>query len=277
MPELSVSAKSPSIGRIIRVGLAVLIPLTPIVVALIAFHGATRVVPVSQTTAAGSSSQQANGGSAAPAKPVSRIPTGPGALIAYVNHRTGVYTTPGGHKFASLAAETAFRSPTWVLVHSVRHHWLGVINTVAGNNRIGWIHESAAAVLKRIQWRIQVHLSSHRLVVYHAGTAVKDYLIADGAPQAPTPTGHYAITDRLTTGDRTGPYGCCILATSATAPHHISDWDGGNRIAIHSTPTDTYASIGHSVSHGCVHVTLAEGRWLLAHIPLGTPVNISSA
>ena len=85
------------------------------------------------------------------------------------------------------------------------------------------------------------------------------------------------MTDRLTTGDPEGPYGCCILGTSAQAPHHISDWDGGNRIAIHSTPPDTYWGIGESISHGCMHVTLPEGRWLLAHIPLGTPVDISSA
>jgi lipoprotein-anchoring transpeptidase ErfK/SrfK len=28
------------------------------------------------------------------------------------------------------------------------------------------------------------------------------------------------------------------------------------------------------VSHGCLRLTLAEGRWLLSHIPLGTPTII---
>ena len=46
----------------------------------------------------------------------------------------------------------------------------------------------------------------------------------------------------------------------------------GSRIAIHSTPET--ATVGQPVSHGCVRVTLAEGRWLLAHIPLGTPAYI---
>ena len=83
------------------------------------------------------------------------------------------------------------------------------------------------------------------------------------------------LPDRLTTGDPSGPYGCCILALSAKAPHAIQGWNGGDRIAIHSTP-DT-GSIGLPVSHGCLRLTLAEGRWLIDHIPLGTPTIISSA
>ena len=72
-----------------------------------------------------------------------------------------------------------------------------------------------------------------------------------------------------------GPYGCCILALSAHAPHAIQGWVGGTRIAIHSTPES--ATIGEAASHGCVRVTLPEGRWLLAHIPLGTPTLINSS
>ena len=107
------------------------------------------------------------------------------------------------------------------------------------------------------------------------GSAVKArYTVAVGAPDAPTPTGRFAVTDRLNTGDPSGPYGCCILALSAKAPHAIQGWSGGNRIAIHSTPETS--SIGQPVSHGCMRLTLAEGRWLLDHIPIGTPTLISS-
>jgi lipoprotein-anchoring transpeptidase ErfK/SrfK len=181
---------------------------------------------------------------------------------------------PGGRKIAEIATKTGFGSPTWVLVRHVKGHWLGVINTAAGNNHIGWIKASAVN-LSRDTWSIHAHLSRHMLDVYHGGRLVEHFPIATGKPTAPTPTGLYAVTDRLTTGDPEGPYGCCILATSAKAPHKISDWDGGNRIAIHSTPeTD---SIGYSVSHGCMRLSLADGQWLIRHIPLATPVRISSA
>jgi lipoprotein-anchoring transpeptidase ErfK/SrfK len=110
--------------------------------------------------------------------------------------------------------------------------------------------------------------------VHDAGKVVQRYAVAIGRPDAPTPTGRFAVTDRLLTGDPAGPYGCCILALSAHSPHAIQGWTGGDRIAIHSTPDA--ASIGQAASHGCVRVTMDEGRWLLAHIPLGTPTLISS-
>ena len=101
---------------------------------------------------------------------------------------------------------------------------------------------------------------------------VARWKIAVGAPASPTPTGTFQVTDRLHTGDPSGPYGCCVLALSAVAPHAIQGWSGGNRVAIHSTPETS--SIGLPVSHGCMRLTLAQGAWLLRHIPLGTPAEI---
>jgi len=136
-----------------------------------------------------------------------------------------------------------------------------------------WIRLSATT-LSRVQYEIKVSLSARRLTVLDSGRVVERYTIAVGRPTAPTPTGRFAVTDRLATGDPTGPYGCCILALSAVSPHAIQGWTGGDRIAIHSTP-DT-PSLGLPVSHGCIRLTLAEGRWLMYHIPLGTPTVITS-
>ena len=108
----------------------------------------------------------------------------------------------------------------------------------------------------------------------HRNRVLKRFTIAIGRPTAPTPTGYFQVTDRLDTHDPTGPYGCCILALSAEAPHAIQGWDGGNRIAIHSTPETS--SIGLPVSHGCMRLTLPEGQWLIDHVPLGTPTIIRS-
>jgi len=151
--------------------------------------------------------------------------------------------------------------------------WLGVIGTAAGNGRVGWIPASAAS-LDRVAWELKVSLSARRVTVIDAGKVLQRYTVAVGAPDSPTPTGRFEVTDRLATGDPTGSYGCCILALSAHSPHAIQHWSGGDRIAIHSTPESS--SIGHPVSHGCMRLTLAEGRWLLDHVPLGTPVLISS-
>lgn len=196
-----------------------------------------------------------------------------GALIALLRRPTEMRRAPGGTVLAGVGTRTEFGSPQSMWVVQEAPGWLGVVSPVAGNGRLGWIPASSAS-LSRVNWELEVSLSARRLTVIESGAVIQRYTIAVGRPSAPTPTGRFAVTDRLYTNDPTGPYGCCVLALSAKSPHAIQDWSGGDRIAIHSTP-DT-ASIGQAASHGCMRLTLAEGRWLLAHIPLGTPTLISS-
>jgi len=202
---------------------------------------------------------------------VTAIPSGPGALTALLVHRTVMRSRPNGGKIASVGLRSQFGSPVVMGVARVEGGWLGVVSPVAGNGRLGWIPR-VDTILTRVNYQLEVSLSQRKLTVLDEGHVVERYTIAVGKPSAPTPTGRFAITDRLNTGDPTGPYGCCILATSALAPHAIQDWSGGNRIAIHSTPETS--SIGLPVSHGCMRLTLPEGQWLLDHIPLGTPLLI---
>jgi lipoprotein-anchoring transpeptidase ErfK/SrfK len=197
-----------------------------------------------------------------------RLPPGRGAVVALVSHSTVMRSSPAGHVYAKVPTRTKFGSPQAMWVVRMSGRWLGVVSTIAGNGKVGWIAAKDAS-LSRTGWRLTVSLARRQLTVLDNGRVRRRYSIAIGKPAAPTPTGRFAVTDRLTTGDPAGPYGCCILALSAKAPHAISDWNGGDRIAIHSTPETS--SIGKPVSHGCMRLTLAEGRWLLDHIPLGTP------
>jgi lipoprotein-anchoring transpeptidase ErfK/SrfK len=202
------------------------------------------------------------------------LPAGTGALVAELKHGTEMRSAPGGGRLITkVGTKTVFGSTQTFWVEHLSGSWLGVVSNLAGNNRVGWIPASSAS-LSRVNWELKASLSKRELTVLHNGKPMAHYSIAVGAPGAPTPTGHFAVTDRLTTGNPAGPYGCCILALSAEAPHAIQDWSGGNRIAIHSTPETS--SIGHPVSHGCMRLTLAEGRWLLSHIPLGTPTLVST-
>ncbi len=220
------------------------------------------------------------GQTAAPASPPKRarptlpaIPGGAGSLVALVVHPTALRASPGGQSIAHLATRTEFGSPEmlWVVKHVPG--WLGVITPQAGNGRVAWVAQRATS-LSRVSWELKVSLSARRLTVLNHGNVVERYTVAIGTPDAPTPTGRFAVTDRLATDDPGGPYGCCIIALSANAPHAIQGWTGGTRIAIHSTPET--GTIGEAASHGCVRLTLPEGRWLLGHIPLGTPTLISA-
>src|SRR5947209_9811967 len=264
------------------------IPLVPIVAGLVVTSGAaagaggpgaSAVAPryiavagstITSTTTPGTNSTVPSS-TLTKTSPVLQLPPGPGALVASVTHPLVARRSPGGPRLAVLPVRTEFGSPDVLSV--VRHvgKWLGVLTPSAGNGKLAWIRLDQVA-LSRVRWEIDVSLSARKVTVRRAGQVVARDVVAIGAPASPTPTGRFAVTDRLDTQDPSGPYGCCIVALSAVAPHAIQGWGGGNRIAIHSTP-ETW-SIGQPVSHGCLRLSLAEGRWLLEHVPLGTPTFI---
>ena len=281
--SMSESAPTPSRRslRPLATAIAVLVPLVPVLVALlmggsggsaaVLTNAVTVPAPKFAPAPATSATTQPPAPSSQPAG--LKLPPGRGSLVALLRHPAAMHAKPGGRVLAKLKLKTNFGSPQAMWVVRRSGTWLGVVSPTAGNNQVGWIPASAVS-LSRVDWQLRVSLSARKLTVLDNGQVKERYTVAIGAPDAPTPTGRFAVTDRLLTGDPAGPYGCCILALSAKAPHAIQDWSGGNRIAIHSTPeTET---IGEAVSHGCVRLTLAEGQWLINHIPLGTPTVISS-
>jgi lipoprotein-anchoring transpeptidase ErfK/SrfK len=267
--------------RPLATAVAVLVPLVPVLVALLmGGSGGSAAVLTNAVTVPAPKFAPAPGtpattqASAPSSQPAGlKLPPGRGALVALLRHPAAMHAKPGGRVLGKLKLKTSFGSPQAMWVVRRSGTWLGIVSPTAGNGRVGWIPASAVS-LSRVSWQLRVSLSARKLTVLDDGQVKQRYTVAIGAPDAPTPTGRFAVTDRLLTGDPAGPYGCCILALSAKAPHTIQDWSGGNRIAIHSTPeTET---IGEAVSHGCVRLTLAEGQWLINHIPLGTPTVITS-
>ncbi len=200
------------------------------------------------------------------------LPPGSGELVANVVRSTSMRASPAGRVLGTVGPRTEFGSPDLLSVARIDDGWLGVISELAGNGRLGWIPLSAVA-LERDSYQLRASLSAKHLVVLAAGRVLARYPIGIGASWAPTPTGKFAVTDRILTGDSSGPYGCCIVALTATAPHAIPGWTGGNRIAIHATADAE--SIGQPDSHGCLHVTAADASWLVQHVPAGTPVTIT--
>ena len=95
--------------------------------------------------------------------------------------------------------------------------------------------------------------------------------VAIGASDTPTPLGEFYVTDKLPGADFGSYYGCCILALSGRQPNLPQGWSGGDRLAIHGSPTPTW---GHAVSNGCFHASEADLRYLMKTVPLGTSVEI---
>lgn len=193
--------------------------------------------------------------------------------IAVVVEPTALRASPGGRRIGRLTPRTEFKSPRVVAVVGQRDGWLRVITSELENGKRGWIdaRDTQPGVTP---FRIHVGLSDRRIDIVRNGRVVRRIRTAVGEQGTPTPTGRFAITDKVPFTDRGSPYGCCALALTAHQPDTPSEWTGGDRIAIHATPARK--SIGRSVTLGCMRVPDADARWLMRHIPLGTQVSIAA-
>ena len=197
---------------------------------------------------------------------------GTGTLTAYVTAAKVLRARPGGPRLALMKRRTEWRSARVVTVVRRRGNWLGVLAPELRNNRVGWIDGRRDTRLFRTPWSIAADISRRTVTVRHRDRVVLRARVAVGRPAAPTPRGRFAVTDKLTTGSDSGPYGCCVLALTGHQPLIPQGWGGGDRIAIHATPSPE--TIGQATSTGCLRTTNSVMRRLIRRVPLGTRVYV---
>jgi hypothetical protein len=197
----------------------------------------------------------------------------PGFSTARLTNTTLVRSSPGGRPMRRLSPRTEFGSRRVFSVVEERGGWLGVLAPELGNKRIGWITAGDTAPGK-VSRSLHIDVSSRTLRVAEGGRTVRRIKVAVGRPDAPTPTGRYAVTDKLPGADFHPAYGCCVVALSARMPKIPPGWTGGDRIAIHAT-TDLSA-VGTAASNGCLRASTGEMRQLMREVPLGAPVFVRS-
>jgi len=231
----------------------------------------TAPAPAPGTTTAPQSSGATEAGGGGTAATPSRAAGLEAPLSFHLRRRAQLRTAPGGKVITTLKLKTEFRSPQILAVAGRRPGWVHVRTSVA-HHGLGWLPTNAGVLFSEPR-TIVIDLSAHRLKLFHRGKLTNTYKVAIGAPGTPTPTGTFAITDRLTVPPGTA-YGCCILALTAHQDKIAQGWGGGDRVAIHATP-DTSA-LGKSVSHGCVRGSNAALHELMRRVRLGTPVTIKA-
>jgi lipoprotein-anchoring transpeptidase ErfK/SrfK len=183
-----------------------------------------------------------------------------------------VRSGPNGPIVARFKGATEFGSPLAFSVVRRSGRWVAVRTASVPNGRVGWIDTARTPLgFARTQLSVEVDLSRRLLVLRRGDTVLHRAVVAIGRAGSTTPTGRFAVTDKLA-GSRYGSsYGCCILALSGTQPNLPAGWTGGNRLAIHGGPART---IGTDVSAGCLHASPDDLRYLMRLVPLGTPVTI---
>ena len=152
-----------------------------------------------------------------------------------------------------------------------RGRWFGVLHPLLPNGKAGWVSAEALRLLRQ-RWDIVVDRSERRLHLRRDGREVDAFPVAVGRPGSPTPTGRFAVTDRLVTKPGS-PYGCCILALSGRQTRLPPGWPGGDRLALHGTTTGV---VGGAYSSGCVRIREPHLRRLMDRIPVGARVTVQA-
>ena len=164
--------------------------------------------------------------------PATALPPGAGAITARLLRPTQLRARPGGPQVARLTQRTEYGSPRVLAVVQRRGDWLGVITSARPNHRLGWLPMNRVE-LARTRYVLRLDLSQRRLTVRTGEKVLERVRVGVGRSATPTPVGNFAVTDKLRLNDPSSPYGCCVLALSAHQTRGLSDWPGGDRIAIH--------------------------------------------
>jgi lipoprotein-anchoring transpeptidase ErfK/SrfK len=125
---------------------------------------------------------------------------------------------------------------------------------------------------------IVIHRGLNELYLYRGTRFARAFHVATGQSAYPTPLGRFAIAVKWR-----NPWWYPPASPWAKGQKPIPPGPGnplGTRwmgltapgVGIHGTPDS--ASIGYSVSHGCIRMRIPEAEWLFNHVNIGTTVFI---
>lgn len=105
---------------------------------------------------------------------------------------------------------------------------------------------------------IIINIGAKRLTVYKNGRVFRQYVVATGKEETPTPTGVFTVINKQI--DPGGPYG--------------TRWLGLSRRGYGIHGTNDPSSIGKAASNGCVRMFNEDVEALFSIVPVGTVVRI---
>jgi hypothetical protein len=196
-----------------------------------------------------------------------------GHAVAIVRRSVPLRTRPNGRMIARARRWTEFGDQRVMSIAQQRGPWLGVVATERPNGKLAWINiKHRGLAFRRRPYSLHADLSGRWVELRKHGRRIRRFSVAIGRPGSPTPTGRYAVTDKLHGATYGSYYGCCILALNGHQTNLPPGWTGGNRLAIHGT--NAPGTIGTAASAGCLRAADADLRVLMRRVPLGTPVFI---
>lgn len=132
---------------------------------------------------------------------------------------------------------------------------LGTVGFCIFKNYSNTVHTTK----KQTEYLILIQIEEKTLYLFEDEKCIKEYLIASGHPDTPSPIGDWKIVSKGDWGEGFG-----------------GRWMGLNvkwgKYGIHGTTREE--SIGSSASHGCIRMYKKDIKELYDIVPIGTPVII---
>jgi hypothetical protein len=128
---------------------------------------------------------------------------------------------------------------------------------------------------------IVIRRGSNRLFLYSGMRVNRLFAVATGQSVYPTPLGNFQIVVKWRNPWWYPPNSPWAQGEKPIPPGPGNPlgtrWMGISApgVGIHGTNND--ASIGYSVSHGCIRMHVSDAEWLFTHVEIGTPVFIVAA
>jgi lipoprotein-anchoring transpeptidase ErfK/SrfK len=128
---------------------------------------------------------------------------------------------------------------------------------------------------------IVIRRGANLLSLYRGMRVLRVFGVATGHRVYPTPLGRFQIVVKWRNPWWYPPASPWAKGQSPIPPGPGNPlgtrWMGlsASGVGIHGTPDD--ASIGYSVSHGCIRMHIPQAEWLFEHVDIGTPVFIVAA
>ena len=160
-----------------------------------------------------------------------------------------------------------------------------IVNALKANQRLPFaltMRRVPAAVTRRSFGSIVViHRGSNQLRLYTGMRHVRTFRVATGESRYPTPLGRFRIVAKWANPWWYPPASEWAKGLKPVPPGPGNPlgtrWMGISSpgVGIHGTPDA--ASLGYSVSHGCIRMAIPEAEWLFQRVRVGTPVFIVGA
>jgi lipoprotein-anchoring transpeptidase ErfK/SrfK len=182
-----------------------------------------------------------------------------------------VHDKPGGKVVRTFANPQPSGAPLVFLLDKVQEEWLKVFLPARPNGSTGWVR-AADVRLRGVPFRVDVVRGAHKLRLFERDTLKKEFPVAIGTNDTPTPGGTFYLKELIRPTNAGGVYGPYAYGLSGFSDVLTNFAGGDGVIGIHGTNDPSV--IGTDVSHGCIRLRNDDITYLVRLLPLGTPVRI---